>query len=43
MNSNYQQVISSDDIVEVWRRNNNVNTVVSTDTDLVNEYNNWSY
>ena len=42
MNSNYQQVISSDDIVEVWLRNNNVNTVVSTDTDLVNEYNNWS-
>ena len=42
MNSNYQQVVSSDDIVEVWLRNNKVNTVVSIDKDLVDEYNTWS-
>ena len=42
MNSNYQQVVSSDDIVEVWLRDNKVNTVVSTDKDLVDEYNTWS-
>lgn len=42
MNSNYQQVVSSDDIVEVWLRNNNVKTVVSTDKDLVDEFNTWS-
>ena len=42
MNSNYQQLVNSDDIVEVWLRNNDVKTVVSTDKDLVDEYNTWS-
>lgn len=42
MNSNYQQVISSDDIVEVWLRDNNIHTVITEEDDLVREYNKWS-
>ncbi len=42
MNTNYQTILTADDVVDVWLRNNNIKNAVTTDTAEFDEYNTWT-
>lgn len=42
MNTNYQTILTADDVVDVWLRNNNIKNAVTLDTAEFDEYNTWT-